>query len=69
MDNKFYHLPVLLDEVLAGLDIRPDGTYIDGTCGGGGHSSEIAKKLSGGTLLGIDRDPDAVKAASERLAP
>lgn len=69
MDNKFYHLPVLLDEVLAGLDIRPDGTYIDGTCGGGGHSSEIAKRLSGGTLVGIDRDPDAVKAASERLAP
>lgn len=69
MDNKFYHLPVLLDEVLAGLDIRPDGAYIDGTCGGGGHSSEIAKKLSGGTLVGIDRDPDAVKAASERLAP
>lgn len=69
MDNKFYHLPVLLDEVLAGLDIKPDGTYIDGTCGGGGHSSEIAKRLSGGTLVGIDRDPDAVKAASERLAP
>lgn len=69
MDNKFYHLPVLLDEVLAGLDIRPDGAYIDGTCGGGGHSSEIAKRLSGGTLVGIDRDPDAVKAASERLAP
>ena len=69
MDNNFYHLPVLLDEVLAGLDIKPDGVYIDGTCGGGGHSSEIAKRLSGGTLVGIDRDPDAVKAASERLAP
>lgn len=69
MNNDFYHLPVLLDEVLAGLDIKPDGVYIDGTCGGGGHSSEIAKRLSGGTLVGIDRDPDAVKAASERLAP
>lgn len=69
MDNNFYHLPVLLDEVLTGLDIKPDGVYIDGTCGGGGHSSEIAKRLLGGTLLGIDRDPDAVKAASERLAP
>ncbi len=68
MDNNFYHLPVLLDEVLEGLDIKPDGIYIDGTCGGGGHSSEIAKRLSGGTLVGIDRDPDAVKAASERLA-
>ncbi|MDE6746491.1 MAG: 16S rRNA (cytosine(1402)-N(4))-methyltransferase RsmH, partial [Oscillospiraceae bacterium] len=69
MDNNFYHLPVLLEEVLAGLDIKPDGVYIDGTCGGGGHSDQIAKRLSGGTLVGIDRDPDAVKAASERLAP
>lgn len=69
MNNDFYHLPVLLDEVLAGLDIKPDGVYIDGTCGGGGHSDQIAKRLSGGTLVGIDRDPDAVKAASERLAP
>lgn len=69
MSNDFYHLPVLLDEVLAGLDIKPDGIYIDGTCGGGGHSDQIAKRLSGGTLVGIDRDPDAVKAASERLAP
>jgi len=60
---------VLLEEVLAGLDIKPAGVYIDGTCGGAGHSREIAKKLSGGTLLGIDRDPDAVRAASERLAP
>ena len=53
----------------SGLDIKPAGVYIDGTCGGAGHSREIAKKLSGGTLLGIDRDPDAVLAASERLAP
>ncbi len=67
--RSFYHLPVLLEEVLAGLDIKPAGVYIDGTCGGAGHSREIAKKLSGGTLLGIDRDPDAVRAASERLAP
>lgn len=69
MNSNFYHLPVLLEEVLAGLDIKPDGIYIDGTCGGAGHSREIAKRLSGGTLLGIDRDPDAVCAASERLAP
>jgi len=69
MNSNFYHLPVLLEEVLAGLDIKPDGIYIDGTCGGAGHSREIAKRLSGGTLLGIDRDPDAVLAASERLAP
>lgn len=69
MNSNFYHLPVLLDEVLKGLDIKPCGVYIDGTCGGAGHSLEIAKRLSGGTLLGIDRDPDAVQAASERLAP
>ncbi len=69
MNSNFYHLPVLLEEVLAGLDIKPAGVYIDGTCGGAGHSREIAKRLSVGTLLGIDRDPDAVRAASERLAP
>ncbi|MEZ3455289.1 MAG: 16S rRNA (cytosine(1402)-N(4))-methyltransferase RsmH [Oscillospiraceae bacterium] len=69
MESNFYHLPVLLEEVLTGLDIKPEGVYIDGTCGGAGHSREIAKRLSGGTLLGIDRDPDAVRAASERLAP
>lgn len=69
MESNFYHLPVLLEEVLTGLDIKPEGVYIDGTCGGAGHSREIAKRLSVGTLLGIDRDPDAVRAASERLAP
>lgn len=68
MDNvDFSHIPVLLNEVLDGLDIDPDGVYIDGTCGGAGHSSEIAKRLKGGRLIGIDRDPDAVKAASARL--
>lgn len=69
MNSNFYHLPVLLEEVLAELDIKSAGVYIDGTCGGAGHSREIAKRLSGGTLIGIDRDPDAVRAASERLAP
>lgn len=64
----FSHVSVLLSETIEGLDIKPEGIYIDGTCGGGGHSSEIAKKLSTGRLLGIDRDPDAVKAASERLS-
>lgn len=66
---NFSHVPVLLDQIISGLDIKPDGIYIDGTCGGGGHSSEIAKRLASGRLIGIDRDPDAVKAASERLAP
>jgi len=67
MENSVYHIPVLLTETIEGLDIKPEGVYIDGTCGGGGHSAEIAKKLKGGRLLGIDRDPDAVKAASKRL--
>lgn len=65
----FVHIPVLLDEVLEGLDIKPDGIYVDGTVGGAGHSREIAKRLSEkGLLIGLDRDPDAVAAASERLA-
>lgn len=60
----------MLDECIEGLDIKPNGIYIDGTCGGAGHSCEIAKRLTnGGLLLGIDRDPDAIAAASERLAP
>ena len=70
MENKsFSHISVLLSEVIDGLDIKPEGIYIDGTCGGAGHSVEIAKQLASGRLLGIDRDPDAVSAASERLAP
>ncbi|MDE6019608.1 MAG: 16S rRNA (cytosine(1402)-N(4))-methyltransferase RsmH [Ruminococcus sp.] len=65
---EFVHIPVLLNEVLSGLDIKPDGIYIDGTVGGAGHSREIAKQLSDkGLLIGLDRDPDAVSAASERL--
>lgn len=60
----------MLDECINGLDIKPNGIYIDGTCGGAGHSKEIAKRLTeGGMLIGIDRDPDAVATASERLAP
>ena len=67
-ENAFRHIPVLLREVLEWLSIRPDGVYIDGTCGGGGHSSEIAKRLTTGRLIGTDRDPDAVAAATKRLA-
>ncbi len=67
--SGFSHVPVLLNETLDGLNIKPGGVYIDGTCGGGGHSEQIAKRLTAGRLLGIDRDPDAVKAASERLSP
>ncbi len=66
---EFSHRPVLLDECIEGLAIRPDGIYVDGTAGGAGHSSEIAKRLTTGRLVALDKDPDAVKAASERLAP
>lgn len=65
----FEHKSVLLKETIEGLDIKPDGIYVDGTLGGGGHSYEIAKRLgAGGRLIGIDRDEDALKAASERLS-
>ncbi|MDR0944473.1 MAG: 16S rRNA (cytosine(1402)-N(4))-methyltransferase RsmH [Ruminococcus sp.] len=69
---EFSHKPVLLDEVINGLNINPSGTYIDGTCGGAGHSIAIASRLDGlggGFLIGIDRDPDAVKIAEKRLEP
>jgi 16S rRNA (cytosine1402-N4)-methyltransferase len=66
---EFVHIPVLLDQCIEGLNINPDGIYIDCTAGGGGHSSAIAARLSEkGRLYSLDRDPDAVKAASARLA-
>lgn len=65
---EFAYIPVLLEQCLDGLDIKPDGIYFDGTCGGAGHSREIAKRLTTGRLIGIDRDPDAVAVASERLS-
>ncbi|MDY5007362.1 16S rRNA (cytosine(1402)-N(4))-methyltransferase RsmH [Candidatus Allofournierella merdipullorum] len=64
---KFSHVPVLLNECLEGLAIDPAGTYLDGTAGGGGHSSEIARRLTTGRLISLDQDPDAVAAATERL--
>ena len=65
---SFSHYSVMLQEAVDGLCVRPDGIYVDGTLGGGGHSYEIAGKLSeGGRLIGIDQDGDAIKAASERL--
>ena len=67
--SEFFHISVLLQECLDGLDIKPDGIYIDGTLGGAGHSSQIAKRLTTGRLIGIDRDPVALKAAGERLSP
>lgn len=66
---EFVHKSVLLDECLQALNIRPDGIYLDGTLGGAGHSKEIAKRLTTGLLIGVDRDPVALQAAGERLAP
>ena len=66
----FAHTPVLYQETIEALRIRPDGIYVDGTLGGGGHSFGILQQLSQeGRLIGIDRDEDAIRAASERLAP
>lgn len=67
MSDEFVHLPVMLNECLNGLKIDSDGTYLDGTVGGAGHSSEIAKRLTGGRLYCLDKDPDALQAAAERL--
>ena len=68
--TEFAHVSVLLDEVIEGLNIKPDGIYVDGTLGGAGHSSEIVKRLSGsGRLIGIDRDESAILAAGKRLEP
>ncbi len=67
--SEFHHAPVLLEECIAGLAVRPDGTYVDGTLGGAGHSFEIAKRLTTGRLIGIDRDETALQAAGEHLAP
>ena len=66
---EFQHIPVLLPECLEALAIKSDGIYLDGTLGGAGHSSEIVKRLTTGRLIGVDRDPIALKAAGERLAP
>ncbi len=64
---EFNHKPVLFRETIDSLEIRPDGDYIDGTMGGGGHSEAILQKLSTGRLLSIDQDPDAIRAGGERL--
>lgn len=67
---EFKHTSVLLEETIENLRVKPDGIYIDGTLGGGGHAYHIASKLTkGGRLIGIDQDGEAIEAASERLAP
>ncbi|WP_303788902.1 16S rRNA (cytosine(1402)-N(4))-methyltransferase RsmH [Ruminococcus flavefaciens] len=66
---EFTHIPVMLEECIDGLNIRPDGVYVDGTAGGAGHSSAIASHLNeNGRLIALDRDPDAVAVATERLS-
>ena len=66
---EFNHYSVLLHETIDNLNIKPDGIYVDGTLGGGGHSYEIASRLTTGHLYGFDQDTDALKAAGERLLP
>lgn len=68
MSEHFTHRPVLLDECIQALDIHPDGIYLDGTLGRAGHSREIAKRLTTGRLICVDRDRAALEAAQERLA-
>lgn len=68
MCGGYTHRPVLLEECIQGLAIRPDGIYVDGTLGGGGHAFEVCRRLGdGGKLIGIDQDGDAIAAATERL--
>lgn len=66
---EFNHISVLLNECIEGLNIKENGIYVDGTLGGGGHSSHIAAKLTTGRLIGIDQDTDAIQAASKKLEP
>ena len=68
-EKQFSHVSVLLYECMEGLDIKPDGIYVDGTAGGGGHSYEIASRLTTGRLIAIDRDDEAIAAARVRLMP
>ncbi len=68
MSGEFNHVSVLLDECIEALNIRPDGIYVDGTLGAGGHSEKIAERLTTGRLISIDRDANALAHAGERLA-
>jgi len=64
---EFKHIPIMLNDCLEGLNIKPSGIYVDGTLGGAGHSSEIVKRLTSGKLIGIDKDIEAINASKERL--
>ena len=65
---SFGHIPVMLHEAVDGMNIRPDGVYVDGTAGGGGHSAEILSRLTKGTLYSIDQDPDAIAEVTQRFS-
>lgn len=69
MKSTFHHIPVLFNETIDSLNIKPDGIYVDCTSGGGGHSAAIAKQLKDGRLILIDRDPQAIETLKERLLP
>ena len=66
---EFNHFSVLLTETIEQLHVKPDGIYVDGTLGGGGHAFEVCSRLTKGHFYGIDQDDAAIAAASERLAP
>ena len=68
MDFEFSHIPVLFNETIDSLNIKPDGIYVDGTAGGGGHSEAILKRLTIGKLISIDQDPDAIEVVTKRLS-
>lgn len=68
MNGSFHHIPVLFKETIESLNIKPDGIYVDCTSGGGGHSTAIAKRLTTGRLISIDRDPQAIATLNERLS-
>lgn len=65
---EFVHKPVLFDETIDALNIKGDGIYLDGTAGGGGHSGEIASRLTGGRLISVDQDPDAICVLTQKFA-
>ncbi len=66
---EFKHYSVMLDETIEELKVKPDGIYVDGTLGGGGHAYQVCSRLSGGRFIGIDQDDAAIRAAGERLQP
>ena len=64
---EFSHRPVILEQTISSLDIKPNGIYLDGTAGGGGHSAEILKRLGNGRLICVDQDPDAIEILHEKF--